>query len=105
MEKKRQDSETACIQIVQQSLSSIITIKLKRIEEEILNNYNKFAAIEADAQRFQGTMQELPRLWLELIAVLGLVSFIIVIQYQGVSTTETISTLAIFAKLLKFFHP
>ena len=42
-------------------------------------------------------MQELPRLWLELIAVLGLVSFIIVIQYQGVSTTETISTLAIFA--------
>ena len=57
MEKDK--TETACIQIVQQSLSSIITIKLKRIEEEILNNTIN-CAIEADAQRFQGTMQELP---------------------------------------------
>ncbi len=95
--KRRQDSETTCIQIVQQSLSSIITIKLKKIENEILNNYNTHARIEADAQRFQGTMQELPRLWLELIAVIGLALFIIVIQFQGSGSAEMVSTLAIFA--------
>lgn len=95
--KKRQDNESLCIQVVQQSLSSIITIKLKKLEEEIIHNFNQFAQKEADAQRFQATMQELPRLWLELISIVGLSFFIITMQYQNYTATRTVVVLAIFA--------
>ena len=95
--KKRQNSEAACIEVVQQSLSSIIIVKLKKIEPLILKKFTYFANEEADSQRFQATMQEIPRLWLELVAVIGLVIFIILMQSQSYSTTHVISTLAIFA--------
>ena len=83
--------------MVQQSLSSIIIVKLKKIEPLILKKFTYFANEEADSQRFQATMQEIPRLWLELVAVIGLVIFIILMQSQSYSTTHVISTLAIFA--------
>ena len=95
--KKRQDSESLCIEVIQQSLSSIISIKLKKIEDKILKIFNIHAQEEADSQRFQATMQELPRLWLELISIIGLSIFIIIMQYEGYNSAETISILAIFA--------
>ena len=95
--KKRQDSESLCIEVIQQSLSSIISIKLKKIENKILKIFNIHAREEADAQRFQATMQELPRLWLELISIIGLSIFIIIMQYEGINSSETIGVLAIFA--------
>jgi ATP-binding cassette, subfamily B, bacterial PglK len=95
--KKRQDSESLCIEVIQQSLSSIISIKLKKIEDQILKIFNIHAQEEADSQRFQATMQELPRLWLELISIIGLSIFIIIMQYEGYNSAETIGVLAIFA--------
>lgn len=95
--KVRQDNESFCIQIVQQSLSSIITIKLKSFEEIVISNFRQFAEKEADAQRFQATMQEFPRLWLELVSIIGLSFLIIAMQYQNYTTTNTIVVLAIFA--------
>ena len=95
--KKRQDSESLCIEVIQQSLSSIISIKLKKIEDQILKIFNIHAQEEADSQRFQATMQELPRLWLELISIIGLSIFIIIMQYEGYNSAETIGILAIFA--------
>lgn len=94
--KKRQENEALCIETIQQSISSIITVKLKKLEEEILDKFNFFASEEAHAQKIQATLQELPRMWLELLAISSLSIFILVMYYQNYETSQIIAILAIF---------
>lgn len=44
----------------------------------------------------QGTLSQIPRLYLELISVLGIISFIIILILQGKDTTDLIAILGLF---------
>jgi ATP-binding cassette, subfamily B, bacterial PglK len=61
------------------------------IEEYSNKNYVK-ARINAN----QGTVSQIPKFYLELISIFGLVSFIIILLIQGKDSTELITILGVF---------
>lgn len=61
-----------------------------------INEYSKKNYLKARLMAHQGTLSQMPRFYLELISIIGLVSFILLLLYQGKDTTSLISTLGVF---------
>ena len=71
------------IQHVQQGLGGVKDIKLFGREEEFLNQYRIHNYGNARVLKLQHFFRDLPRLWLELSAVAGLVAIVLIIMGQG----------------------
>lgn len=92
----RQHYDGMCIKLIQQAFNSIINVKIQGNENLILKKFSEYAHKSADAQRFQTAMQELPRLWLEFFALLGLTILVLYLFNSGNSNTQIMTTVGLF---------
>jgi ATP-binding cassette, subfamily B, bacterial PglK len=95
--KIRQHHEGQRIQHLQQGLGGAKDVKLLGREEEFLTQYNYHTNISSHVGQRQYVIQQFPRLWLELLAIIGLSVLVLVIISQGDSLDNLIPTLGLFA--------
>jgi ABC-type multidrug transport system fused ATPase/permease subunit len=93
----RQHHEGLRILHLQQGLGGVKDIKVLGREEEFSKRYQPHNFASAHVAHLQATFQQLPRLWLELLAVVGLATLVIVILAQGRTLDSVLPTLALFA--------
>lgn len=93
----RQHHEGMRIQHLQQGLGGVREIKLFGREDDFLRYYHvhNFGSVAAN-QRYT-FMQQLPRLWLEFLAIIGLAILVLVMMNQGKSVESLVPTLGLFA--------
>lgn len=93
----RQYHDGQRIQHLQQGLGSAKDVKLLGREAEFITQYakhNRKSALMAERQHF---LAVLPRLWLELLAVIGLVVLVFSLLAQGKAVDDLLPVLGLFA--------
>jgi ATP-binding cassette, subfamily B, bacterial PglK len=95
--KARHYHEGLRIQHLQQGLGGAKDVKLLGRENEFLAQYRIHNIQTGRVGRNQVTLQQLPRLWLELLAVSGLALLVLSMLGQGRDTAAILPTLALFA--------
>lgn len=93
----RQYHEGQRLQHLQQGLSGVKDVKLLGREANFLKRYCFHDAQSAAVGRFQHTIQQFPRLWLELLAVAGLAGLVLTMVAQGRNVAAIVPTLGLFA--------
>lgn len=93
----RQRHERLRIQHLQQGIGGVKEVKLLGREQDFLSQYNEHAAKSARAAQFQSTLQQIPRLWLEFLAVSGLATLILSMLAHGRDMASFVPTLGVFA--------
>lgn len=93
----RQHHEGLRFQHLQQGLGSAKDVKLLGREAEFLEQYRLHNAQSARVGLLQGILQQLPRLWLELLAVGGLATLVLSMLAQGRALEVVLPTLGLFA--------
>jgi len=95
--RARQYHEGMRIQHLQQGLGGAKDVKLLGRESDFLANYAFHNEETAKVYIRQNTLEALPRLWLELLAVIGLVVLVISMLAQGKPIESLLPTLGLFA--------
>lgn len=95
--KARQYHEGQRIQQLQQSLGAIKEVKLLGCEKEFLSRFKIHADEYSHAGRVHVTLQQLPRLWVETLAIFGLFLLIITMLSQNKSLNTLVPILGLFA--------
>jgi ABC-type multidrug transport system fused ATPase/permease subunit len=85
------------LQHLQQGLGGAKDVKLLGRETEFLQQYSEHNVKSARMSHFQLTLQQLPRLWLELLAVSGLAILVITMLAQDRALDAVLPTLGLFA--------
>ena len=85
------------IQHLQQGLGGIKDVKLIGRETEFLEQYRLHNTQSARVNQLHQTLQQLPRLWLELLAVSGLAILVLTMLGQGRAPEAMLPTLGLFA--------
>ncbi len=85
------------IQHLQQGLGGAKDVKLLGREDDFLSQYAVHNAGSARMGERQTILAALPRLWLELLAVIGLAVLVFIMLAQGKSMTSLIPVLGLFA--------
>ena len=80
-----------------QGLSGVKDVKLLGRESNFLAQFQLHSNMETRVAGSQAILQQLPRLWLELLAVAGLALLVLSMLGQGVSTDKIMPTVALFA--------
>ncbi|MFC4313406.1 ABC transporter ATP-binding protein [Steroidobacter flavus] len=93
----RQHHEGLRIQHLQQGLGGVKDVKLLGCEQEFSERYRPHNFKSAHVAHLQATLQQLPRLWLELLAVSGLALLVITMVARGRELASVLPTLALFA--------
>ncbi|MBL1293406.1 MAG: ABC transporter ATP-binding protein [Thiotrichales bacterium] len=93
----RQYHEGLRIQHLQQGLGGVKDVKLLGREAEFLEQYHEHNVHGARVGQLQTTLQQLPRLWLELLAVSGLAILVISMLAQNRALDAILPTLGLFA--------
>ena len=93
----RQHHEALRLQHLQQGLAAVREIKLMDRACEFAERCRVHTAESAEAGRWLATLMQLPRLWLELLAVLGLALLAAVLVALGRSPASMLPLLGIFA--------
>jgi len=93
----RQHHDGQRIQELQQGFGGVKEAKLLGRESGFLAKYEEHNAESARIEQFQATLQLLPRLWIELLAVTGLATLIITMLAQGQEAVAIVPTLGLFA--------
>jgi ABC-type multidrug transport system fused ATPase/permease subunit len=93
----RQHHEGLRIQHLQQGLGGAKDVKLLGRETDFLEQYRVHNAQSARVGQLQSTLQQLPRLWLELLAVSGLAILVISMLAQDRALEAVLPTLGLFA--------
>jgi ABC-type multidrug transport system fused ATPase/permease subunit len=94
--KVRQQFDGKRIQLVQEGLGSVKEIRLLGREEDFLEQYRQCNIINARMLKHQHFLQQVPRLWLEVLAVSGLTAVVLMFIAQGMSSTDFIATIGLF---------
>ena len=92
----RQVHDTLRMQHLQQGLGSAKEVKLLGREDDFLERYRTHNMQAARIGERQMTLLQLPRLWLELLAVVGLAMLVITMLAQGRSLDVVLPTLGLF---------
>ena len=93
----RQSYERMRLQHMQEGLGGVKELLLLGREEEFIRRYAEQALGYARVSTRQNTLQELPRLMLEIIAVGALAVLVVVLLSQGRSLASLLPTLGLFA--------
>jgi ABC-type multidrug transport system fused ATPase/permease subunit len=93
----RQYHEGQRIQHLQQGLGGVKDVKLLGRESDFLEQYSIHNTQSAHVGERQITLQQLPRLWLELLAVSGMALLIVSMLAQGREMSHIVPTLGLFA--------
>jgi len=94
---EKQVHEEMRIRYLQQALGGAKELKLLGREEGAVAQYLPHNEASARIGQKQATLQALPKLWLELLAVLGLVVLVLSLVWQGRSPATLVPTLGMFA--------
>jgi ABC-type multidrug transport system fused ATPase/permease subunit len=94
---ERQQHEAMRIRYLQQALGGAKELKLLGREDGAVAQYLPHNEASARIGQRQSTLQALPKLWLELLAVLGLVVLVLTLVWQGRSPATLVPTLGMFA--------
>jgi ABC-type multidrug transport system fused ATPase/permease subunit len=95
--ESRQLHDGLRLQHLQQGLGGAKDAKLLGRESNFLDQYYLHNIQSARVGQFQATLQMLPRLWLELLAVVGLATLVIAMLLQGRGFATIVPTLGLFA--------
>jgi len=95
--KKRQYHEGLRLQHLQQGLNGIKEVMVFDRKSFFQKQYEFHNAISCDVSSNQYTLQQLPRLWLELLAVFGLAILVTVMMSQNKQIDLILPILALFA--------
>lgn len=95
--ESRNAHEEARIKHLQQSIGGCKELKLMGREAGALDKYAPHNVASARIGRRHATLQAMPRLWLELLAVLGLLLIVTAMMVQGQTASALIPTLGMFA--------
>jgi ABC-type multidrug transport system fused ATPase/permease subunit len=93
----RQYHEGLRVQHLQQGLGGVKEIAVLGREAEFVREYHVHNVESARASRLYTTLQQLPRLWLELLAVAGLGALAGIMIAQGRALETVLPTLGLFA--------
>lgn len=93
----RQYHEGLRIQYLQEGLGGVKDIKILGRETEFLSKYTFHNVQSARMGQLQTVMQQMPRLFLEFLAVSGLVIMVIAMLNQGRTLETVVPTLGMFA--------
>jgi ABC-type multidrug transport system fused ATPase/permease subunit len=93
----RQHHEGVRLQRLQEALGGAKDVMLLGREEEFLKRYAIHNSASAELAQRQATVAQLPRLWIELLAVLALAILILTMLAQGRELTTLVPTLGLFA--------
>lgn len=93
----RQYHEGMRMQHLQQGLGGIKDVKLLGRETDFLEQYQIHNSQSAQVAQHQATLQQLPRLWLEVLAVAGLVTLVLIMLNRGLDMAKILPALALFA--------
>ncbi len=95
--KASQHHEGLRIQHLQQGLGGAKDVKLLGRELDFLNQYQTHKVSSARISEHRATLQALPRLWLELLAVTGLAALVLIMVEQGKPLDALLPTIGLFA--------
>jgi ABC-type multidrug transport system fused ATPase/permease subunit len=95
--KARQSHDGLRLQHLQQGLGGVKDVKLLGREGEFAKQYAEHNLHSSKAAQLQATLQQLPRLWLELLAVSALAILVIIMLIQGRALNGILPTLGLFA--------
>lgn len=93
----RQQHEGLRTQHLQQGLAGAKEVILLGREEYFLERYRAHNTQTARMSQFQASLQSLPRLWLELLAVSGLAILVLTMMAQGHTMDLIVQTVGLFA--------
>ena len=93
----RQVHETLRIQHLLQGLGAVKDLKVLGREREFLAQFHEHNAGSSYINRRQQTFLQLPRLWLEMLAVVGLATIVLVMLAQRAAPAAILPTIAVFA--------
>ena len=93
----RQHHDGLRVQHLYQGLGGAKDVMLLGRETEFLAQYQLHNAQSARVSQRQATLQMLPRLWLEALAVVGLAALVITMLAQGRDVANIVPTLGLFA--------
>jgi ATP-binding cassette, subfamily B, bacterial PglK len=94
---ERQFHDGKRIQHLQQGLGGIKDVLFLGRENYFFNKYRFHTKKSTNPDIKQTFLQEIPRFWFEMLAILGLCIMIVVLTMQGKNITTLLSTLAVFA--------
>lgn len=95
--KERQTHFGAVLQQVNQGLGGVKETKLLGRENFFLEHHSFHRKKFVQALQLLETLQQLPRLYFETLAIFGLLGIVMIMLWQGASITEVLPTLSLFA--------
>jgi ABC-type branched-subunit amino acid transport system ATPase component len=95
--QKRQFNENFRMQHLQQALNGVKDVKLSGREQYFLSQYSLHTLGSAKVTQRRVAFKAIPRLWLELLSVAGLVGLVIVMLERGKPVELLLPTLGLFA--------
>ena len=92
----RQDVDSKSSKIILETFGGIKDIFVLGRKQFFLNNFFKQNHLKASVSLRQLTISQFPRLYLELVAVFGLIGFILLMTYRNEDPKVLISTVGVF---------
>ncbi len=93
----RKYHEVQRLQRLQQGLGGVKDVKVLGREQEFVDEYAQHIAASSSIGRKLNVLQAMPRLWLELMAVIGLAVLVISMLVQNKPMESLVPTLGLFA--------
>ena len=97
MGKIRFESEGKAIKYILEGLNAFREIKLKRLEEKLIKSFKNENFTYSLATTKGSFFSELPKLWLEFLAVIIFLVFIIILDFKTSNRDEILITLGLLA--------
>jgi len=94
---QRQIQKGSIIQTIQQGLGAVKDVQVLGREEWFVNEHRERQTLDANLLRRINTVQAIPRLWLEVMAMAGLAGLVAVMLATGKDIDKIIPTVGLFA--------
>jgi ABC-type multidrug transport system fused ATPase/permease subunit len=93
----RQIQKGSIIQTIQQGLGAVKDVQVLGREEWFVNEHRERQTLDANLLRRINTVQAIPRLWLEVMAMAGLAGLVAIMLATGKDIDKIIPTVGLFA--------
>ena len=94
---ERQIQKGSIIQTIQQGLGAVKDVKVLGREDWFINEHQEHQVLDASLLRRINTVQAVPRLWLEVMAMAGLAGLVAIMLATGKDIDAIIPTVGLFA--------
>jgi len=95
--KLRQTQKGSIIQTIQQGLGAVKDVQVLGREDWFVNEHRERQKLDAELLRRINTVQAVPRLWLEVMAMAGLAGLVAIMLATGKDVDAIIPTVGLFA--------